>query len=170
MVLLCHTQFLKLTPELSELGVLEHDFAVSESSNWEAPQISVRQTVWCLTAKTALARRIPVALTWPRSQRNKEEWTWATEALKKTLHIKQDQKGQTKSTARGSHFSFRVLEELKHKPLKNWHVLSSEIPHYQRNRQYFDSSFYILLLEEDKKLPTSASQRRKEKVSRTRKF
>lgn len=84
MVLLCHAQFLKPTPELLELGVLEHDFAVSESSNWEAPQIFVRQTVWCLTAKTALARRIPVALTWPRSQRNKQEWTWATEALKKT--------------------------------------------------------------------------------------
>lgn len=170
MVLLCHAQFLKPTPELSALGVLEHDFAVSESSNWEAPQIFVRQTVCCLTPKTALARTIPVAVTWPRSQRNKQEWTWATEALKNPLHRKQDQKGQTKSTARGSHFSFRVLEELKHKPLKNWHVLSSEIPHYQRNWQYLTPVFIYYSWKKTKKLPTSASQRKKEKVSRTRKF
>lgn len=74
----------------------------------------------------------------------------------KSLHIKQDQKGQTKSTARGSHFSFKALEELKHKPLKNGHVLSSKIPHYQRNWQYLTPLFIILLLEEDKKIkPTN---------------
>ena len=41
-MVLHHTEFLKPTPELLELGVSEHDFALSDSSNWEAPQI-VRQ-------------------------------------------------------------------------------------------------------------------------------
>lgn len=44
MVLLCHDQFLKPNLELSELRILEHDFAVLESNNWEASQIFVRQS------------------------------------------------------------------------------------------------------------------------------
>lgn len=48
-----------------------------------------------------------------------------------------------------------------------FYLLRSLIP---EELAVFDSSFYILLLEKDKKLPTSASQRRKEKVSRTRKI
>lgn len=38
-MVLHHAEFLKPTPELLEPGVSEHDFAVSDSSNWEAPQI-----------------------------------------------------------------------------------------------------------------------------------
>lgn len=60
-MVLHHAQFLKPTPELRELGVSEQDFAILDSSNWEALQL-VRQTVWCLTAKTFLARRIAVML------------------------------------------------------------------------------------------------------------
>lgn len=43
MVLLRHARFLKPTPELSELRIWEHDFAVLEPSNWEALQIFVRR-------------------------------------------------------------------------------------------------------------------------------
>lgn len=38
-MVLHHAEFLKLTPELLELGVSEHDFVISGSSNSEAPQI-----------------------------------------------------------------------------------------------------------------------------------
>lgn len=43
-MVLRHAEFLKPTPQLLELGVSEHDFAIPDSNNWEASQ-TVRQIV-----------------------------------------------------------------------------------------------------------------------------
>jgi len=51
-----------------------------------------------------------------------------------------------------------MLEELQHEPLENCHVYL--LPEEWKVAK-FDTSFYILLLEEDKKLPTSASETKK---------